>query len=92
MKKSIALLLAVLIITVSIPFAGAAGQVSGNFRYINNGDGTCTIESFLDPKAESVVIPEKIGKLTVTKIGTRAFTLKSQLEMVSFPETVESIG
>jgi len=48
------------------------GGVSGNYRYVDNGDGTCTITDYTGTAAK-VTIPSKLDDLQVTGIGEEAF-------------------
>ncbi|MBI4856634.1 MAG: leucine-rich repeat protein [Acetobacterium woodii] len=59
------------------------------FESTNTGVATITKYNGNDP---NVVIPDKIGEVTVTEIGTGAFSGKTSLKTVTIPDTVTSIG
>ncbi len=88
MKKILSLVFALILITSTIPIATALEH--NNFFYVDNGDGTCAITGYKDPRIEEVVIPSKIDDLTVTSIT--GFRQKNQLRYVTIPSTVETIG
>ena len=60
------------------------------FTYNDNGNGTCTITSLVDPTLTSVVIPYEINGLKVTNIGTVAFETVP-MSSVIIPNTVTTI-
>ena len=70
-----------------------AGQVSvaGDFKYINNGDGTGSINSYIGSGTE-VVIPETINGSRITEIGEMAFERHAGLTSVVIPSNVTKIG
>lgn len=92
MKKSLSLILALILILSSIPFATALNY--NGFVYVDNGDGTCNITGYNDFYAEDVVIPSTIptenGDLTVVSIA--GFRQKNSIRYVSIPSTVVTIG
>lgn len=88
MKKSLSLIIALLLIISSIPFATALNY--NGFVYVDNGDGTCNITGYNDFYAEDVVIPSTINDLTV--VSVTGFRQKSSIRYVSIPSTVETIG
>lgn len=63
-----------------------AGQaiVAGDFTYINNGDGTGSINSYTGSDTE-VEIPETINGSRITEIGEMAFKRHAGLTSVVIP-------
>ena len=88
MKKSLSLILALILIISCIPVATALNY--NGFVYVDNGDGTCNITGYNDFYAEDVVIPATIEGLTVVSIT--GFRQKNSIRYVSIPSTVEAIG
>ncbi len=88
MKKSLSLILALILILSSLPIATALNY--NGFVYIDNGDGTCKITGYNDFYAEDVVIPSTINGLTVTSVT--GFRQKNSIRYVNIPSTVEAIG
>lgn len=70
-----------------------AGQaiVAGDFTYINNGDGTGSINSYTGRDTE-VEIPETINGSRITEIGEKAFKRHAGLTSVVIPSNVTKIG
>jgi len=62
-----------------------------DYLWSDNGDGTCTITSYIGGGGE-VVIPGQIDGLTVTSIGIWAFSGCTSLTSVTIPDSVTSIG
>lgn len=69
----------------------AHAETFGDFRYVNNGDGTATITGYSYSGSKDVVIPNEINGLTVTGIGDKAFSYIN-LTSVTIPESVKTIG
>ena len=75
----------------------AVSEETCEFEYVSNSDeegnedGTCMITGYNGSAAE-VIIPEKIGDLTVTDIANSAFVDRSTLTNVTIPDTVTYIG
>ncbi len=88
MKKILSLILALLLILSSFPFATALNY--NGFVYVDNGDGTCNITGYNDFYEEDVVIPSKINGLTVVSIT--GFRQKNSIKYVSIPSTVKTIA
>ncbi len=88
MKKSLSLILALILIISTLPVAAALNY--NGFVYVDNGDGTCSITGYNDFYAEDVVIPSTINDLTVVSIT--GFRQKNSIRYVSIPETVQTIG
>ncbi len=92
MKKTLALLLALtLMLGAALP-ALAATDPATRLVYQDNGDGTCTVTGYNRFDETDLAVPKKLGGLTVTAIGPRAFKDKTQLSVVSLPETVTAVG
>ena len=75
------------------PVASAAD--AGDLVVTNFGDGTCWINCFsktgeVDDVGE-LIIPEKIGNMTVTGINKNAFKGRTELTKVVIPDTVTTI-
>ena len=60
-------------------------------QYIKNDDGTATIVGLADDSIQDVVVPETIGGLAVTAIGSAAF-YESPVQTVELPDSVQTIG
>ncbi len=92
MKKTLALLLALtLMLGAALP-ALAATDAATRLVYQDNGDGTCTVTGYNRFDETDLAVPKTLGGLTVTSIGPRAFKDKTQLAVVSLPETVTTVG
>lgn len=94
MKKSLSLILALLLIISSIPLAFAADDPK-YFSYVDNGDGTCNIIGYKDFYAEDVVIPSTLPSENgepLTVVSITGFRQKNSMRYVKIPETVETIG
>lgn len=73
------------------------GQVAENdmylqFSYIDNKDGTCTINGANGNSIESIVVPYMINNLTVTSIADSAFSSFANLKNVIIPKSIKTIG
>ena len=92
-KRALSLLLAVMILLSSLPFAGvtAFADTSGDFEYELIENGTVEIVKYTG-SASSVTIPSKIGGYPVTKIGKSAFSFCDTLTSITIPNSVEHIG
>ena len=107
MKKSFKKLLASLLVAImvlSVSPVGALTEIdlsslfsveasaltSGSYTYTVSGTNA-TITKY-DGTETSITIPSTLGGYTVTAIGDYAFRYLSQLESVSFPSTLKSIG
>lgn len=91
-KKSISLLLALLLVLTAIPLGGlsAFAATSGDFEYsvISEADKTCELTQYTGSAAE-LTIPSEIDGYVVTSIGDRAFT---SLANVTIPDSVTNIS
>jgi hypothetical protein len=68
-----------------------AGDMKKLWSYDKNEDGTLYIKKYKG-KESYVVIPERIGRKYVTKIGNCAFEDCTNLESITIPDSVTSIG
>ncbi|SDD84644.1 S-layer homology domain-containing protein [Paenibacillus sp. UNCCL117] len=73
-----------------VPGQQAKAALSGDFNYMDNGDGTAVIKSYMGTNTD-VIIPNVLEGLTVTEIGKDAF-LGRNLTSVTLPDTLTSIG
>ncbi len=95
MKKWICSLILAAAVMLTLGIAVGA-ETSGDFSYTVNEDGvSATITKYLGDGGD-VVIPEKIGKYTVTAIGDHAFSedwvYDYKLTNITLPSGVTSIG
>ena len=94
-KKSISLLLALLLVLTAIPLGGltAFAAESGSFRYyvLSEEDKTCEITRYTGSETD-LDIPSKIDGYTVTSIGEDAFWNCTSLTSVTIPDSVTSMG
>lgn len=72
-----------------LPVSAAGGVTPSGIEYAQSG--TSAVITGYSGSAKEVIIPEKIGGLTVTEIGKEAFK-GSTLEYISIPKTVDKIG
>ena len=94
MKKSLSLILALLLIISCFPI-GIAADDAKYYSYTDNGDGTCSITGYKDFYAEDVVIPSTLpgeNGEPLTVVSITGFRQKNSLRYVSIPSTVEAIG
>ena len=92
-SKVISLLLAVMMILSSLPFAGisALAATSGDFEYKILEDGTAEITGYTG-SAETLEIPSALDSYTVTSIGANVFYDCDSLTNITIPNSVTSIG
>ncbi len=76
---------------LSIISGFAFADTFGDYRYTDNGDGTCTITGYTGPGGD-VTIPDKLNGLRVTVIGNWAFYNEDSLTSVIIPGSVTTIG
>jgi hypothetical protein len=84
--KAILFLLGVFVLSMQV-----CADISGDYEYTNNGDGTCTITGYTGPGGD-VTIPDSLNGLTVTSIGNYAFRDNDNLTSVMIPDSVATIG
>jgi len=89
MKKVLTAFIAAVFIIALTPQINA--EVSGDWRYWLNDDGTAVISGY-GGNAANVTIPGKIGGKTVTGISYSAFMLNDSFVNVTIPDSVISIG
>ena len=70
----------------------AGDNLTKNYTYEDNGDGTCTITGYKWERGD-IDIPGEIDGLKVTAIGDKAFYQAKGFDgVLTIPDTVESIG
>ena len=91
LKRSIALIIACLLIISCVPavYAADASLTYGDFKYTVS-DGEVTITKYTGTDA-SVVIPSKIDEMPVRYIGKYAFSNNSTLTSVELPESLTEL-
>ncbi len=92
-KKSISLLLALLLVVTAIPLGGltAFAETSGDFEYEIYSETTCAIIEYIGSES-NLTIPSQIDGYTVTDIGVGAFSNCTSLESLTLPDTVSYIA
>ncbi len=92
MKKTLSIILSLLIVFAAIPFSSIPSTAAG-FDWTYNQAGTeATITSYTG-STTSVVIPDTVGNnIPVVAIGSSAFAGATELLEVSIPDTVVRIG
>ncbi len=90
MKKIVAFILSLCIISICIPVATAANY--NGFVYEVNSDNTITITGYNDFSADFVNIPSQIDGKAVVSIGQGAFQLKPSITGIKIADTVKSVG
>ena len=73
------------------PLTITASAAVSPYEYSDNGDGTATIDKYTG-SASTVSIPEKLGGLKVTAIGSEAFEGCKTIKKVNFSNSIETIG
>ncbi len=95
MKKTISILLAILMVLTALPLGGlsAFAATSGDFEYsvLSETDKTCEITKYTG-SAKNLDIPSKIDGYTVTSIGGQAFYDCTSLTSITIPGSVTEIG
>jgi len=88
--RTMALLAFLTAVWTLVPGQQAKAALSGDFSYMDNGDGTAAITSYMGTNTD-VIIPSVLEGLTVTGIGKDAFFGRN-LASVTLPDTLTSIG
>ena len=99
MKKTLSALLSIVmafsvLMGLSVPVYADSVYEAGNYTYRVLDDGTAEIASCYG-YSENIVIPERVGRYTVTSIGVQAFANKSNqkyVKSVTIPGCVKNIG
>ncbi len=95
MKKSIVLLLLVVMVLALLPFSALSVRAETDWQgvtYTLSGDGTYYIVSKCTWSATSVVIPDTYNGLPVKEIGNEAFDDCDSLTSIEIPNSVTTIG
>ena len=90
LKKSISLLLTVMMIITAVPMTASAATYDDLTYKINNGE--VTITDCDQSISGDVVIPDTIEGYPVTSIGDYAFAWCYSIESITIPDSVTSIG
>ncbi|MGN0917267.1 MAG: leucine-rich repeat domain-containing protein [Candidatus Enterousia sp.] len=94
MKKTLSLLLAVLMVITALPLTAITSfaATSGDFEYsvISEEDKTCEITGYAGT-ATNLAIPSTINGYSVTSIGHVAFSSCTSLTSITIPNSVTSI-
>lgn len=91
MKKSLAILLAAIILAMSVPFSANAASTNGYYTYEISG-GEATIIDVDENISGYVIVPSTLGGYPVTTIGANAFSYCSDITKVAIPGCVKTIG
>lgn len=91
MKKICTVIVALLLAAALLVSVSAVTDSATGLTYTDNGDGTATVTGTVKYNDITLSIPEKLGGLTVTKIGSGAFRSKNALQTVRIPSTVTEI-
>lgn len=91
MKKICTVIVVLLLAAALLVSASAVTDSATGLTYTDNGDGTATVTGTVKYSDVTLSIPETLGGLTVTKIGSGAFRSKNALQTVRIPSTVTEI-
>ncbi|MBR1422947.1 MAG: leucine-rich repeat protein [Ruminococcus sp.] len=69
-----------------------AANVSGNFQYERNDDGSITLTKYMGSGNASVKCPDKIGTMSVTAFGDGLFKDHTEIKYLTVPEGLVTIG
>ncbi len=91
--RLLACLLCLSMLMLTMPLAVTADSLTeGDYSYQVSEDGTSvTITKYRGTETD-VVIPDTLGGLPVTAIGNYAFELKTAVQTVDMPDTLQTIG
>lgn len=68
-----------------------SAETNGDYEYNILEDGTIEISKYLGEDKE-VIVPDKIGGRTVSRIGVKAFGYCEDITSVTLPDSITSIG
>ena len=89
-RKLLGILTGVFLLLISVQTASATSDYTVSGGQISvSADGVVTSSS---TAVTEVVIPEKVGNVTVTAIGKNAFKSRSKLTRVVIPDSVQTVG
>lgn len=96
LRQTVAAVLTVCLLAVSVSWPyradqALAAQVSGDFTYSDQGDGTVEIVSYTGT-ALKLDIPEQLGGKNVTSIKSGAFDQCKTLQEITIPSGITSLG
>ena len=96
LRQTVAAVLTVCLLAVSVSWPyradqALAAQVSGDFTYSDQGDGTAEIVSYTGT-ALKLEIPEQLGGKNVTSIKSGAFDQCKTLQEITIPSGITSLG
>lgn len=60
-------------------------------EYVNNSDGTITLDNFQDINKEEFIVPESYDGTIVTSIGKNCFRNNETIEKITLPESIKTI-
>lgn len=86
--------LAMLILLCALPFSASAEReiTEGMYTYYISQKGKCIITKGDPSLSGDLVIPDMLGGVPVTEIGTSAFISNDNITSITFPETVTEIA
>ena len=91
MKKTLAILLAAIILIMAVPFSASAASTNGYYTYEISG-GEATIIEVDKTISGYVIVPSTLGGYPVTTIGEKAFNNCINITKVAIPGSVKTIG
>ena len=92
-KKIISLAFVVLLLISIVPMSASAAEVVyGNFSFELNGTTNQATLSEYNGNSSSVKVPDTVYGYTVTKIDDLVFYKHDEIQSVSLPNTIKSIG
>ena len=92
-KKIISLAFVVLLLISIVPMSASAAEVVyGNFSFELNGTTNQATLTEYNGNSSSVKVPDTVYGYTVTKIDDLVFSNKKEIESISLPNTIRTIG